>query len=292
MRLSLLLLILAPLAVFAQSETPTREHYQPIVDAKPFGDVAKQVSAEEAAKAAEEQKQKEEIAQKFRMVGITDYPDGTRKIAFLDETQGVASYLLGIGESENGFTLIEADYDAEWATLTKDGLTFTLGLGKGLIEKPDPEEEAEPLTPLSPAARRVLPQAAAQSATAKPAAKSGSFSARLRRREAAKVKAEAERLRRREAAKVKAEAERREAIAKDIAAENAKIIQAQSQAQTERRLQIERIKRGLPPTKPITLTPAEDAELEAAGVFNIPEATPAAAPQEETPADAVSPANP
>ncbi len=277
MRLPLLLLTFAPLAVFALPETPTREHYQPIVDAKPFGDVAKQVSAEEAAKAAEEQKQKEEIAQKFRMVGITDYPDGTRKIAFLDETQGVASYLLGIGESENGFTLIEADYDAEWATLTKDGLTFTLGLGKGLIEKPDPEEEAAPLAPLAPAARRVLPQAAAQSATAKPAAKSGSFSARLRRREAAKVKAEAE---------------RREALAKDLAAENAKIIQAQSQAQTERRLQIERIKRGLPPTKPITLTPAEDAELEAAGVFNVPEATPAATPQEETPADAVSPANP
>lgn len=277
MRLPLLLLTLAPVVAFALPETPPREHYQPIVDAKPFGDVAKQVSAEEAAKAAEEQKQKEEIAQKFRMVGITDYPDGTRKIAFLDETQGVASYLLGIGESENGFTLIEADYDAEWATLTKDGLTFTLGLGKGLIEKPDPEEEAEPLTPLSPAARRVLPQASAQSATAKPAAKSGSFSARLRRREAAKVKAEAE---------------RREALAKDLAAENAKIIQAQSQAQTERRLQIERIKRGLPPTKPITLTPAEDAELEAAGVFNVPEATPAATPQEETPADAVSPANP
>lgn len=277
MRLLLLLLILAPLAVFAQSETPTREHYQPIVDAKPFGDVAKQVSAEEAAKAAEEQKQKEEIAQKFRMVGITDYPDGTRKIAFLDETQGVASYLLGIGESENGFTLIEADYDAEWATLTKDGLTFTLGLGKGLIEKPTPAEET---APLAPAARSVLPQASAQGAAAKPAAKAakaGSFSARLRRREAAKVKAEAE---------------RREALAKDIAAENAKIIQAQSQAQTERRLQIERIKRGLPPTKPITLTPAEDAELEAAGVFNVPETTPAAAPQEETPADAVSPANP
>ena len=278
MRLPLLLLVLAPLAAFALPETPTREHYQPIVDAKPFGDVAKQVSAEEAAKAAEEQKQKEEIAQKFRMVGITDYPDGTRKIAFLDETQGIASYLLGIGESENGFTLVEADYDAEWATLTKDGLTFTLGLGKGLIEKPDPEEEAAPLAPLAPAARRVLPQASAQSAAAKPAAKSGSFSARLRRREAAKVKAEAE---------------RREAIAKDLAAENAKIIQAQSQAQAERRIQIERIKRGLPPTKPITLTPAEDAELEAAGVFNVPVATPAAEPQqEETPADAVSPANP
>ena len=277
MRLPLLLLTLAPVVAFALPETPPREHYQPIVDAKPFGDVAKQVSAEEAAKAAEEQKQKEEIAQKFRMVGITDYPDGTRKIAFLDETQGIASYLLGIGESENGFTLVEADYDAEWATLTKDGLTFTLGLGKGLIEKPDPEEEAAPLAPLAPAARRVLPQAAAQSAEAKPAAKTGSFSARLRRREAAKVKAEAE---------------RREAIAKDIAAENAKIIQAQSQAQAERRLQIERIKRGLPPTKPITLTPAEDAELEAAGVFNVPEATPAATPQEETPADAVSPANP
>lgn len=274
MRALLLSLALVPALAFAQAQAPDRGRYQPIVDAKPFGDVAEQVSAADAAKAAEEQKQKEEIAQKFRMVGITDYPDGTRKIAFLDETQGVASYLLGIGESENGFTLVEADYDAEWATLTKDGLTFTLGLGKGLIEKPDPEEEAAPLAPLAPAARRVLPQASAQSATAKPAAKSGSFSARLRRREAAKVKAEAE---------------RREAIAKDIAAENAKIIQAQSQAQAERRLQIERIKRGLPPTKPITLTPAEDAELEAAGVFNAP--APAATPQ-ETPADAVQPANP
>ncbi len=270
MRLPLLLLVLAPALAFAQAQAPDRGRYQPIVDAKPFGDVAEQVSAADAAKAAEEQKQKEEIAQKFRMVGITDYPDGTRKIAFLDETQGVASYLLGIGESENGFTLVEADYDAEWATLTKDGLTFTLGLGKGLIDKPTPAAEPPTPAPAPAAARRVLPQASAKAAPAK----AGSFSARLRRREAAKVQAEAE---------------RREAIAKGIAAENAKIIQAQSQAQAARRIQIERIKRGLPPTEPITLTPAEDAELEAAGVFNAP--APARTPQ-ETPADAVQPANP
>ena len=97
---------------------------------------------EKAQKAIEEQKKKAEIAQKFRMVGITDYPDGTHKFAFLDETQGVAnSFLLGIGECENGFTLIEADYDAEWATLTKDGLIFTLSFDKGLIDEPVTAEQ-------------------------------------------------------------------------------------------------------------------------------------------------------
>ena len=260
MKAPLLLCLAAPLAL-AQGEAG-RGRYQPIIDAKPFGDMAQQVSAEAAADAAEQQRQREEIAQKFRMVGITDLPDGSRKIAFLDETGGAfASYLLGVGETQNGFTLVEADYEAEWATLAKDGLTFTLGLGKGLIEKPAPAaSSAAPAAP-RPALRA---QAPAQ----------GSFRDRLLRREAAKAQAEAK---------------RREAIGNEIAAENAKIIEAQTQA-AARRLQIERIKQGLPPTRPITLTAEEDAELEAAGVFDRPQAAPAAQP--EPPDEALPPANP
>ena len=79
---------------------------------------------------------------------------------------------------------------------------------------------------------------------------------------------------------------RRAAIGNEIAAENAKIIEAQTQA-AARRLQIERIKQGLPPTQPITLTAEEDAELEAAGVFD---RQPAAQP--EHPDEALSPADP
>ncbi len=269
MKTPLLLCLAAPLA-FAQGEAG-RGRYQPIIDAKPFGDMAAQVSADAAADAAEQQRQREEIAQKFRMVGITDLPDGSRKIAFIDETGGAfASYLLGVGETQNGFTLVEADYDAEWATLAKDGLTFTLGLGKGLIEKP---AQAEPMAALGPAAAAPAPirPAAVRPAAAAPAPAQGSFRARLLRREAAKAQAEAK---------------RRAAIGNEIAAENAKIIEAQTQA-AARRLQIERIKQGLPPTQPITLTAEEDAELEAAGVFD---RQPAAQP--EHPDEALSPADP
>lgn len=263
MKTPLLLCLAAPLA-FAQGEAG-RGRYQPIIDAKPFGDMAAQVSADAAADAAEQQRQREEIAQKFRMVGITDLPDGSRKIAFIDETGGAfASYLLGVGETQNGFTLVEADYDAEWATLAKDGLTFTLGLGKGLIEKP---AQAEPMAALGPAAA----PAPIRPAAAAPAPAQGSFRARLLRREAAKAQAEAK---------------RRAAIGNEIAAESAKIIEAQTQA-AARRLQIERIKQGLPPTQPITLTAEEDAELEAAGVFD---RQPAAQP--EPPDEALPPANP
>ena len=269
MKAPLLLCLAAPLAL-AQGEAG-RGRYQPIIDAKPFGDMAAQVSADAAADAAEQQRQREEIAQKFRMVGITDLPDGSRKIAFIDETGGAfASYLLGVGETQNGFTLVEADYDAEWATLAKDGLTFTLGLGKGLIEKP---AQAEPMAALGPAAAAPAPIRPAAAAPA-PAPAQGSFRARLLRREAAKAQAEAK---------------RREAIGNEIAAENAKIIEAQTQA-AARRLQIERIKQGLPPTRPITLTAEEDAELEAAGVFDRPQAAPAAQP--EPPDEALPPANP
>ncbi len=228
------------------AELATKEQYQPIIDAKPFGDVSKYVSEQDAATAVEEQKKKEEIAQKFRMCGITDTPSGERKIAFLDETSGaIASYILAVGETQNGFKLIAADYDREHATLTKDGITFTLGLGKGLIDQP-PEVSEEDIV-------EVVTPKKIEMRSNKPVGK-GSFKARLLQRQAKKAEAE----------QAKKEAIQ-EAMTKQLEAAN-------------RRKEIERIKQGLAPTVPINLTPEEDAELEAAGVFG---------PREEPPQEVI-----
>lgn len=237
--LPFLCLILLPVA--AGAGLGDRQEYQPIIDAKPFGEMAEDL-ADGSRTAEEEQKQKEEIASKFRMCGITDTPDGTRKIAFVDETSGsMASYLIGIGETQNGFMLLDADYEAATATLCKDGLTFTLGLGRGLIDTRDAAAAAIEL-PRKPSPGGAGPEGPKDGDDAA----GGSFKARLiRRRAAEKAEANEERL----------------ALQRRVAEAEADRIQA------NRRIQIERIKQGLAPTQPITLTPEEDAELEAAGVF-------------------------
>ena len=225
-----------------------KEQYQPIIDSKPFGDMAETVTTDTAT-LAEQQKQKEEIAQKFRMCGITDLPDGSRKIAFLDETAGaMASYLLGEGETQNGFTLIVADYEREYATLSKDGLTFTLGLGKGLIDTPPEMDEPAPKPVVKAVAPASRPQAAKTETAPAPkkAVKEGSFRSRLLKRRAEQQAAEK---------------------SEKVALQNRVAEMEAERVKAERRAQIERIKQGLAPTQPIQLTPDEDAELEAAGVF-------------------------
>ena len=238
-----------------------KEAYQPIIDAKPFGEIAREATTD-LVTLAEEQKQKEAIAQKFRMCGITDMPDGTRKIAFLDETSGaVGSYLLAVGETQNGFTLISADYDREYATLTKDNLTFTLGLGKGLIDQPPedlaPQPEVQLIDVRKPSAAAPAPALAGN--------KRLSFRQRLLQRQAQKAEAEEN---------------KRQEMVKHVASEAGEEVKSK----LARRVQIERIKQGLAPTEPITLTPEEDAELEAAGAFT--ERAPAA---DEAPAEAAQP---
>ncbi|MEG2414915.1 MAG: hypothetical protein RSB74_03235 [Kiritimatiellia bacterium] len=222
---------LIPLSLFAG--LASKEAYEPIIAAKPFGDMA--AMADASAGGAEQQKQREELAQKFRMCGITDLPDGSRKIAFLDETNGVpTSYLLAEGETQNGFTLLSADYTREIATLRKEGLLLTLGLGKGLIDPP-PEAVAE----------AVALDAAAAPANAN-ANHATTFRSRLIQRRIAQANVK-------DSEKVQ--------LQNRVAAAEAEKIKAL------RRVQIERIKQGLAPTVPITLSAEEDAELEAAGVF-------------------------
>ncbi|MEG1788871.1 MAG: hypothetical protein RR268_06625 [Kiritimatiellia bacterium] len=228
---------LIPLSLFAG--LASKEAYEPIIAAKPFGDMA--AMADASAGGAEQQKQREELAQKFRMCGITDLPDGSRKIAFLDETSGVpTSYLLAEGETQNGFTLLSADYTREIATLRKEGLLLTLGLGKGLIDPPPEEEEKA----------EAVAEAVALDAAAAPANANANHPTTFRSR-----------LIQRRIAQANVKDSEKVQLQNRVAAAEAEKIKAL------RRVQIERIKQGLAPTVPITLSAAEDAELEAAGVF-------------------------
>ncbi len=247
MRKTFLLITLLPLGTL-WAGLEARNHYQPIIDAKPFGDMATSANTDTAT-LAEQQKEKEEIAQKFRMCGITDTPEGERKIAFIDETNGSpVTTLIGVGETQNGFTLITADYEAEHATLKKGELTFTLGLGVGLIDSVEApkqatesqQSEAAPIK-FARTARSKVPSAKASSDS------KTSFRARLLKRQGEEADAKSKET---------------QALQRRVAEAEASTIQA------KRRIQIERIKQGLAPTEPITLTAEEDAELQAAGVFN------------------------
>lgn len=235
---------LIPLSLFAG--LASKEAYEPIIAAKPFGDMA--AMADASAGGAEQQKQREELAQKFRMCGITDLPDGSRKIAFLDETSGVpTSYLLAEGETQNGFTLLSADYTREIATLRKEGLLLTLGLGKGLIDPPPEEEEKA----------EAVAEAVALDAVAAPA----NANANLGNANANHATTFRSRLIQRRIAQANVKDSEKVQLQNRVAAAEAEKIKAL------RRVQIERIKQGLAPTVPITLSAEEDAELEAAGVF-------------------------
>jgi hypothetical protein len=242
------ILLLLLCASIAQAGLDERPAYQPIIDVKPFGEMG-QIRKATPEQLIEEQKQKEAIAQKFRMCGVTDRPDGQRAIACTDETsRTLAYYILAEGESQNGFMLLCADYEREYATLQKDGLTFTLGLGKGLIDEP-PQLDAPIESPEIDLVQVNSQKDKRHTLTTATPPKKGSYRERLLKREAAKKEKEAQ---------------------AQAAATKALEAQAEKLKAQERRLQIERIKRGLAPTTPIVLTPEEDRELAEAGVFNEP----------------------
>ncbi len=113
--------------------------YQPILERMPFGaapaagsgsaDLAPQVT--DAQVQAEQQK----LAQQINMSAINVTPDGATAIGFTDlGTKPPVNYYLLVGASAGGWSVVKADYDAEWAQIEKDGVTITLKLGKGLID--------------------------------------------------------------------------------------------------------------------------------------------------------------
>ncbi len=143
MKLSLLLLIATCAIVsFADAMVPLREkaYYSLIISREPFG---KNATLEELATETPPEQDPvkvQEESNKIQLCAMTITPDGRTAVGLIDNGIQPPAYLtLFDGDSSNGLELLISDLDEEFATFRRDGITFTLGLGLGLIETITPE---------------------------------------------------------------------------------------------------------------------------------------------------------
>jgi hypothetical protein len=260
---------------------PPFSHYSVILDRKPFGDLSKPAAAEQVPTpdqaAIEQAKEEQALARQIDMVAVNRMPSGKILVGFIDKNaKPPRNYVLNVGDSSGGFTVVEADFVEETATIEKDGISISLKLGKGMIPKKDAGEgtETTSATPAAPAASTLHP---ANPSPLQPPTRPmrpglvrrgpmgaggvtnapGSYLDTLRRRQAnraAQATQNAEEI-----------AKLREEIAK--AAQTSK----EEAAKRERAINLELISRGQEPLSPIELTPEEDAELVRKGALAAPE---------------------
>ena len=265
----------------AEGGLPPFSYYAVILDRKPFGDLTKPTTSEPVPQpdqaAIEQAKEEQALARQIDMVAVNRTPRGKIAVGFIDKgAKPPRNHYLNVGESSGGFTVVEADFTEETATIEKDGVSIQLKLGKGMIPKTEAGEGTEaagttpapsgasPLhsstpSPLQPPVRPMRPGIVRRSTMVAGGVTNapGSYLETLRRRQAnraAQATQNAEEI-----------AKLREEIAK--AAQTSK----EEAAKRERAINLELISRGQEPLSPIELTPEEDAELVRKGALAAPE---------------------
>jgi len=138
--------------------------YQPILDRMPFGTppvVADAMNPEQLEQQRSEellQAEQQQIAKQIAFTALNVTPRGRTTVGFVDRSVNPPeNYYLEVGASAQGWTVLNADYSANWAQFEKDGVTITMHLYKGLIDGPPSEgtdnASASPQTsPAAPAA--------------------------------------------------------------------------------------------------------------------------------------------
>lgn len=124
------------------------DHYQVIIDRMPFGAMASGVQSEADTPedmqfvAAEEVQQ---LAAKLTMCAMSIMPDGRYAVGIIDSSVTPAvSHILSQGDGPvEGITLDLVDIESKVATFSKDGITFSLKLGVGIVETLTEETLAE-----------------------------------------------------------------------------------------------------------------------------------------------------
>lgn len=259
----------------ASSRMPPREYYSVILNRKPFGDSADikpaapvDQQAEQAA--AEQAKEEQNLARQIDMVAINCSPTGKTLVGLVDKGEKPPrNYCLAAGESAGGFTITEANFAEETATIERNGVSITLKLGKGVVQKtedgnpaaaskvPSSKPTVSAPAPVSPAVQQ--PQQESNPVPGiqrRPGIRrmgehgTGGYLNRLRERRANEAAATQE-----EIAKLRKEIEDAAKTSKEEATKR------------ERSINLELISRGQQPLSPIELTPEEDAELVRKGVL-------------------------
>lgn len=148
---SALLATASPAARDADSDpttytVPPFETYQVILDKLPFGngpaggyDSPEAAAAAQAAAVTEQQlaADKQAIAKNIKLTCINATPNGRLAVGFTTtEDKSEVNYYLLTGETQDGWTVLSANYVDEIATLKKDDLTLSFKLGKGLVDTP------------------------------------------------------------------------------------------------------------------------------------------------------------
>ena len=128
------------IAALAHAERQPYERYVTIVDRQMFGEpplgfdptkmpneVAKTSAREEKELSQEQEQVKKAI--RFSVINVT--PAGETVVGFSDngDPKNPLHYYLKVGESQNGWTVKEADPQAATMTVEKDGIEVTLKLG-------------------------------------------------------------------------------------------------------------------------------------------------------------------
>ncbi len=137
------ILILLFTAVTLRAVTPLREksYYSLIISREPFGEnVSVEDLQNQQATPAQDPVKVQEESNKIQLCAMTDTPDGRTAVGLIDNgIQPPAYIVLFDGDSSNGLELLLSDLDKEYATFRRDGVTFTLGLGLGLLDTITPE---------------------------------------------------------------------------------------------------------------------------------------------------------
>ncbi len=118
--------------------------YEAIIDRAIFGrPPARPVAPPPPPTDALDQKQAEALAKKITLCAINRTPSGNIAVGLIDnDAKPPRNIYLNVGDTADGYTILAADYDAETATIEKDGITITLKLGKGLVGTGAPEGAA------------------------------------------------------------------------------------------------------------------------------------------------------
>lgn len=119
-----------------------RAAYDFIIKAEPFGPMAAKVlgAQPDPETPVVTQEMVEEESNKIQLCVMTITPDGRTAVGLIDNGVTPPAYItLFDGDVANGLELVLSDIDREFATFRRDGITFTLGLGLGLMETITPD---------------------------------------------------------------------------------------------------------------------------------------------------------
>ncbi len=117
-----------------------RARYGLIVEREPFGPMAAVAGGGEGEVEAQDPQKVLEESNKIQLCAMTVTPDGRTAVGLIDNGSNPPALLtLFDGEASNGLEMLLSDLDGEFATFRRDGVTFTLRLGLGLVETITPE---------------------------------------------------------------------------------------------------------------------------------------------------------